>query len=70
MRRGSIVSSIRDVVFVGRLVIAIGILSIVFAVIFVWVNERGGLLPAMVAALLMAPVFGWCVGKVMGRRRL
>jgi hypothetical protein len=58
---------VRQTVYWTRLVFVIAILSLLVAVVFVWLNQRVGVAVALIAGIAIAPIVGWAVSRVAKR---
>jgi ABC-type thiamin/hydroxymethylpyrimidine transport system permease subunit len=59
----------RQTLYRVRLIAVIAILSLVVGVVFVWVDQRAGVVAALAAGVVLAPILGWTVSRVVVKRR-
>ena len=56
-------AAMRPAVYWTRLVVAIATLSLLVAVVFVWLDQRVGVVAALIGGIALAPIVGWVVSR-------
>ena len=57
----------KQTVYGVRLLVVIATLSLLVAVVFVWLDQRPGVAAALIGAIALAPIVGWAVSRAAKR---
>jgi hypothetical protein len=58
----------RQTFYWARLLAVVAILSLVVGVVFVWVDQHAGVIAALAAGVVLAPILGWTISRIVVRR--